>query len=226
MGDYQAFGEQLRSFLVGMLGVTTPQASLAPTRVPPPSMYDDALARQRRRDPQFVPGSRHYASMLAFGDFITNDGTTIRCEAIPGISGVVTDADVALLKSGLQEVNLTRFLTHFYFENPSVVIEQNPKLRSTGTLTGAKQDSLLPGRASFSQFLILTLADRPLANREPLVMVADHVEEWPPVGSTFVSERPTEFFDLEQVDDPKAKPFAMLAACKAVIVAELRAPDA
>src|SRR3954470_14775904 len=40
----------------------------------------EARARAKRRDSARVPGSHHFATMLAYGDFILADGGTIRCE--------------------------------------------------------------------------------------------------------------------------------------------------
>jgi hypothetical protein len=182
---------------------------------------EEARRRAQRRDAGRVPGSTHFASMLAYGDFVLTEGGGIRCEAIPGISGVATSSDVHTLESGQPRVELRRILTHFHFDEPPVMIEQHYGRASTGTLTGASSESLLPGRATFSQYLILTLAGRPLANREPLVMTADRVEEWPPIGSTFVSEGPAAFYDVDAVSDLEAAAVARLEYCKTVIVSDL-----
>lgn len=177
--------------------------------------------RTRRRDPDRVPGSKHFASMLAYGDFRLADGPNIRCQAIPGISGVATLPEVNLTADKQPEVKLQRLLTHFHFDEPRVAIEQHYGRESDGVLTGAGEDSLLPGRASFSQYLILTLGDRPLANPKPLVMTAERVEEWPPIGATFVSEEPTPFVDIENLENPDVDPVAHLMACKSTIVTDL-----
>jgi hypothetical protein len=182
---------------------------------------DDESLRALRRDPRRVPGSIHFASMLAYGDFVVADGPSIRCEAIPGISGVATMREIETLDSGQPRVALRRILTHFHFDEPQVAIEQHYARESVGTLTGASEGSLLPGRASFSQYLILVLGDRPLANPEPLVMTADRVEEWPPIGSTFVSEGLTPFVDLADLDKEDAKPVAHLAVCKTGLVTDI-----
>lgn len=189
-----------------------------------PKEHAEAAARSRRGDPEQVPGSRHFATVLAYGSFEMENGPTIECEAIPGLSGVITLTDVTKLSSGQPQVQLKRILTHFRFDDPSVRIEQHYARESTGTLTGTlegERAALLPGRASFSQYLILVLDGRPLANPEPLVMTADRVEEWPPVGSTFVSEAPIGFVDLARLEDPEAPIVARLAACKAVTVSDL-----
>jgi hypothetical protein len=222
MDPYQQIGAQFRAFLLGLSG-TDRSRPLAEA-----SIEAEVEARARRRNTSLIPNSRHYATMLAYGDFILADGMNIRCEAIQGISGVITLPTVKTVAAGRPEVQLRRFLTHFFFENPPVVIEQNPKKDSTGFLQGAASgdvSALLPGRASFSQFLILSLAGKPLANRDPLTMTAERVDEWPPIGSTFVSEKPTDFYELEKLDDPAARPFASLAACKSGLISELTIPD-
>ncbi|MBS0249148.1 MAG: hypothetical protein JSR61_21245 [Proteobacteria bacterium] len=227
MDTYEQVGAQLRSFMQGFMGAqpaatTMREAESGAARL-------ETEARLRRRDTSRIPGSRHYATVLAYGNFIiANSDMNIRCEAIQGVSGVMTLPEVKSLKGGAPQVTLRRYLTHFFFENPSVVIEQNPHKESTGTLTGAASGdthALQPGRASFSQYLILSLNGKPLANRDPLVMTAERVEEWPPIGAAFVSEAPTHFYELERVNDPSAEPFATLAACKAVTVSELSVPD-
>jgi hypothetical protein len=188
----------------------------------------EAKERAQRRNPKRVPGSRHVASMLAYGEFIIAGGPSIRCEAIQGISAVTTAAELTKTDGGQPQVHLTRILTHFHFDSPSIIIDQHYGKASTGTLVGAARggaEALLPGRASFSQYLILTLEGRPLVNREPLVMTADRVEEWPPLGATFVSERPTDFYDIEQEHDLRAKPFAALAACKSIVINQIHLPE-
>jgi hypothetical protein len=174
-------------------------------------------------DASRVPGSTHFASMLAFGDFIVHMGSesqTIRCEGIPGISGVATAKEVRALDSGQPQVHLRRLITHFHFDNPSIIIEQNPFKESTGVLVGSGEGDatqLFPGKATFYQYIYLTLEGRVLANREPLIMSADGVTSWPPIGSTFESEGPTDFYDVKDLENPNATPFATLAACKAPV---------
>jgi len=226
METYQQVGAQLRAFLQAFMGPSGADHGRLPSDVSAAAAI--AAAIDRRRNAALVPNSRHYATVLAYGDFILAEGMNIRCEAIQGISGVVALPSVNTLAAGYPEVQLKRFLTHFFFENPSVVIEQNPHKESTGYLRGASKgdaNALLPGRASFSQFLILSLNGKPLANREPLVMTAERVEQWPPISSTFVSERPTDFYEINKLDDTSAKPFATLAACKAETITELSIPD-
>jgi hypothetical protein len=192
-----------------------------------PETIAEVRSRERRRDSSYVPGSRHFASVLAYGDFVFEDGPSLRCEAIPGISGVVTEDRVEQLKSGQPQVRLRRVLTHFHFDDPPVLIEQHYKKASTGILTGVAKGAaaaLLPAKASFSQYLILMVDGRVLANREPLVMTAERVEEWPPIGSSFISAQPTEFFEIDAVDQPNAKVVAVLMACNAITVDEFSLP--
>jgi len=175
-----------------------------------------------------VPGSTLYASSLAYGDFILADGGTIHCDGIQGISGVATARLAKSLADGKAQVDLNRIVTHFYWPDPPISIEQHPSKPSTGTLTGnggENATSLLPGTATFSQYIILTFNGRPLANRAPLVMTAHNVTNWPPVGSDFYTEGPTDFYDLADLDNPQAPVVATLAACKNSIMHEIMMPQ-
>ncbi len=99
---------------------------------------------------------------------------------------------------------------------------------SVGTLTSLESGDgapLLPGRASFSQHIILILDDQPLANREPLVMTAERVEEWPPLDAEFNSDRPATFFALEELENPDAQEVASLMSCNVKLVEHLRMPS-
>ena len=88
--------------------------------------------------PGNVPDSSHFASVLAYGNFILADGTHIRCAGIPGISGVTTLPEVETLKSGQTQMKLERIATHFHFlDDRTVMIDQHPSRRSDGTLTSA-----------------------------------------------------------------------------------------
>jgi hypothetical protein len=52
-------------------------------------------------------------------------------------------------------------------------------------------------------------------------MVANDVEQWPPIGSRFASEGPTAFVDLELLDDPGAPTVAHLAEFSSVAVGDV-----
>lgn len=232
MNEYSTIANNLASLLRGLLsrvpihGATDKDAESAHIDMGTLLQIEETRRRALRRDPTRVLGSRHFATSLAYGNFMLASGGTIRCEAIPGISGVITSSSVSRAAGGQSSVALTRILTHFHFDKPAVLIEQNPSKESTGTLTAASDSpgTLLPGKATFSQYLILTLEGRPLANREPLVMTADRVEEWPPIGSSFISEAPTHFYDLAELDNPAAPVVATLSACNNVVASEIDVP--
>jgi hypothetical protein len=187
-----------------------------------------SVSSAQSTDPTAIPGSTHFAATLAYGDFtLKSNGQVIHCDGIQGISGVYTSTEVVSLPDGKPKVSLTRILTHFHFPDPSIVIEQNPSKESTGFLIGntaGGAGSLLPGRASFSQYIILSLNGRPLANRDPLVMTAAQVNAWPPIGSSFISEKPVDFYDLDRLADPNAPAIATLSSCNAVTAEEIILP--
>lgn len=195
------------------------------------SKEDDA----RLRDPRLVPGSKHYATMLAFGTFELADGGSVFCDGVQGVSAVTT-AEKTDRRDGRTTAALARLLTHFDWPDPPVLIEQNPYRASHGTLTSENGSDLLPGTATFSQLLILTLNGRPLVNPEPLVMTARGVTRWPPVGAVFESERATEFYEVGSLPkaaalaDPDAfagqRPVAALTACAAPVIGEVLLPTA
>lgn len=187
-----------------------------------------SVSLAQNTDPAAIPGSTHFAATLAYGDFtFKENGQVIHCDGIQGISGVYTSKQVESLTDGKPKVSLTRILTHFHFPDPSIVIEQNPSKESTGVLIGntaGGAGSLLPGRASFSQYIILTLNGRPLANREPLVMTAAQVNSWPPIGSFFISEKPVDFYDLDRLADTNAPAIATLSSCNVAAAEEIVLP--
>lgn len=97
---------------------------------------DEERARALRRDADRVPGRTHFASVLAYGNFELEDGPTIRCEAIPGISGVTALPEITMLDSGQPQVALRRVLTHFHFDAPAVAIEQHYERQKHGHTHG------------------------------------------------------------------------------------------
>ncbi len=223
MEDYFNFGQQLRSFLAGL----TQQENTSIATTTRNLYHKEMEAKERRENPDNVPGSVHFASMLAYGEFIFADGSVIKCEAIPGMSGVITMEKSKQNAAGHPEVQLKRILTHFHFSKPNVLIEQHYAKESTGVLTGAVPGNIkniLPGKASFSQYLILTVDGISLANRDPLVMTAERVTEWPPIGSTFVLEKRTDFYEIDKLQDTGIKPRAALSACKAAVTQEFLMP--
>jgi hypothetical protein len=187
---------------------------------------------KRLSDPKQVLGSKHYASVLAFGTFQLAAGGSVVCLGVQGVSAVTTAAE-ADHQEGRPTAHLTRLMTHFDWPEPTVLIEQNPYRESYGTLTGDGAD-LLPGTASFSQFLILTLNGKPLVNPAPLVMSARGVTRWPPIGSVLESEGAAAFYAVDDLPvaaalgDPHAfadaTPTAHLLACKAATISEVSVP--
>jgi hypothetical protein len=241
-----------RGFVTGTAATAAVAAGWA---VLPAAAADPALAAARRSSTALIPGSKHFATMLAFGDFIiTQDGSllfskpdkvgppknpedvVIACAGIQGLSGVVTGTTLTF-DNGRPKIDATRILTHFQWNEPSVLIEQNPYRQSSGFLMGNNTgdvEALLPGKASFHQYLILTAYDRPLINVKPMTMTAEDVTAWPPVGSTFRTEGPTDFYDLSSLESPSdmgsdlvpgAKKVATLAACAAEVMSQVFVPS-
>lgn len=188
-----------------------------------------ASSRGLLTDPLEVPGSQEFATTFAYGSFTlhTPEGEkTIRCEGIPGISGVAAAGRVGRT-DGRASVDLQRLITHFHFDDPKIVIEQNPRRPSPGWLVGAHKGeaaALFPGTATFEQYIYLTLEGRVLANREPLVMSAEGVTSWPPLGSVFRSTGPTDFYDLDRLDDSEAPIVATLSACNVRVEGHIAYP--
>jgi len=240
-----------RGFVTGTAAAATVAAGYA---VLPAAAADPALAAKRRSSADLIPGSKHFATLLAFGDFtITAEGqllfakadrvdapkdpseVVIACAGIQGLSGVITNTKVES-EGGRPKVGLTRILTHFQWDSPSVLIEQNPYRTSWGTLIGDENgdvEALLPGKATFYQYLILTAFDRPLINIKPMVMSAEGVTQWPPIGSQFNTEGPTDFYDLSSLENPNdmgsdvvpgAEKVATLAACATTVMSQVFVP--
>lgn len=166
-----------------------------------------------------VLGTKHYAGVKLDGEITLHflEGETFDCAGVAGVSGVRTASEISVTADGRPQVELERLLTHFHSEDGNVLIEQNHARANRGTLTG-HGDSLLPGTASFEQYLLITIDDKVFANREALTMTATDVTEWAPVGSTFTSKSAVDFYAVEEIDDEKALPVLTLAAkCAAEI---------
>jgi len=245
-----------RTFVAGSALAAAVAASHA---VVPAYAADPQLAAKARKDATMIPGSKRFASMLAFGDFYVNhagkvrflnievlpnpdpagdEELIIRCAGIQGISGVVAANHIEHTTDGRPKIKLTRILTHFQWDDPPVLIEQNPYRESWGELIGDNKggvEALLPGTMTFYQHLILTAYGVPLYNPDPLIMTADHVDNYPPVGSTFTTTGPTDFYEvstLVNVDElgAKKKPHkkkkrAHLQACANQIMPEIVLPQ-
>ncbi|WP_187437903.1 hypothetical protein [Actinomadura decatromicini] len=247
-------GIKRRTFVTGTAAAGAVAAAAA---VLPAVAADPVAAAEKRADTAAIPGSKHFATMLAFGDFelseegkllftkpavveapkTPDDPVVIACAGIQGLSGVTTERKVLATKNGRPRVGLTRILTHFQWENPKVLIEQNPYKNSWGELVGNGTGGigkLLPGRATFYQYLILTAFDRPLINAKPMVMTAEDVKQWPPIGSHFKTEGPTDFYDLSSLTRPgdmasevapDSPVIATLAACQTIVMTQVFMPS-
>ncbi|WP_433328095.1 hypothetical protein [Spirillospora sp. CA-294931] len=167
-----------------------------------------------------ILGSKHFAGVRLDGEITLHflQGETFDCRSVVGVSGVRTASEITTTADGKPQVELERLLTHFHSDDADVVIEQNHTRSNRGTLTGHGDESLLPGTASFEQFLLITIGDKVYANRDALVMTATDVTAWAPVGSTFTSKAAVDFYAVDEIDDAEAMPVLTLAAkCAAEI---------
>jgi hypothetical protein len=158
-----------------------------------------------RRDPTSIPGSKHHVSMVIDGDLrlFFPDGGTLPCRDVAGLTAVLTDPAPALLPDGRPQIGLTRLLTYLHSTETGVLISLNPTRDNRGTLTGHAPggvEALLPGAVVFDQYLLVSLDGRIYANLEPLVMAAESISQWPPMGTPIVSQAPTMFYDVADLD--------------------------
>ncbi|MFC4048498.1 hypothetical protein ACFOY4_02280 [Actinomadura syzygii] len=170
-----------------------------------------------------ILGSKHFAGVRLDGEITLHflQGETFDCRNVEGISGVRTASEVTRDADGRPQVALERLLTHFHSDEADILIEQNHARQNKGTLTGHGEE-LLPGTATFEQYLLITVGDKVYANRDALVMTSTDVSEWAPVGSTFTSKAAVDFYAVDEIDDAAAKPVLTLAAkCAAEIRDEL-----
>jgi hypothetical protein len=157
-----------------------------------------------RRDPRLIPGSKHHVAMTIDGDLklYFPGGDTLPCSGVQGLTAVLTDTEVTNLPDGRPQVRLNRLLTYFHSTETGVLIALNPTRENTGTLTGVTAggvEALLPGDATFDQYLLISLAGRLYTNLDPLVMSAKSVTQWPPMGTPIVSQTATMFYDVEDL---------------------------
>jgi hypothetical protein len=177
-----------------------------------------------RHDPRLIPGSKHHVAMTIDGELklYFPEGKIIPCAGVQGLTAVLTDTEVTNLPDGRPQVRLNRLLTYFHSTDTGVLISLNPTRANTGTLTGAVPggvEALLPGEATFDQYLVISLDDRIYINLEPLVMTAQSVTQWPPMGTPILSRTPTTFYDVTDLpggfatrDAGAARPRRALAA--------------
>jgi hypothetical protein len=164
-----------------------------------------APPRVDRSDPLIVPNSEHHIGMSIKGELklFFADGETLNCADVRGMSAVRAAREVTTLPDGRPSMVVTRLMTHFHSNDTGLLIQQNPARVNIGRLTGVEQggvEALLPGDASFDQYLMLTLGGHIYINLDPLVMAAKGITEFPPIGVTFLSQTATLFYDIEDLD--------------------------
>lgn len=164
-----------------------------------------ATPRVDRSDPLIVPNSEHHIGMSIKGELklFFADGETLDCADVRGMSAVRASKEVTTLADGRPSIVVTRLMTHFHSNDTGLLIQQNPARANFGRLTGVEPggvESLLPGDASFDQYLMLSLAGRIYINLDPLVMAAKGITEFPPIGVTFLSQTATLFYDIDDLD--------------------------
>jgi hypothetical protein len=157
-----------------------------------------------RSDPLIVPGSKHHVGLSIRGELklFFADGQTLHCGDVQGMSAVLSATDITTLPDGRPSIAVTRLMTHFHSNETGLLIQQNPSRPNLGRLTGVRPggaEALLPADVTFDQYLILSLRGRLYINFEPLVMAADGITEFPPIGVTFLSQTATLFYDVAEL---------------------------
>jgi hypothetical protein len=155
-------------------------------------------------DPRLIPGSKHHVAMTIEGalKLYFPDGRTLPCTGVLGLTAVLTDTEVRTLPDGRPQVHLTRLLTYLHSTEFDVLISLNPYRDNTGTLTGATAggvEALLPGDVTFDQYLVVRYGDRLYTNLDPLVMAADGITRWPPLGAPILSRTATMFYEVDDL---------------------------
>lgn len=158
-----------------------------------------------RSDPLIIPGSQHHVGLSIRGELklFFADGETLNCADVQGMSAVRSSDEIEVLDDGRPSISVTRLMTHFHSNTTGLLIQQNPSRSNLGRLVGLNPggaEALLPADVTFDQYLILSLRGHLYINTEPLVMVARGITEFPPIGTTFLSETPTLFYDVAELD--------------------------
>lgn len=155
-------------------------------------------------DPLIVPNSQHHVGLSIKGELkvFFADGETVDCADVQGMSAVRSAKEITTLPDGRPSIEVTRLMTHFHSNETGLLIQQNPSRPNLGWLIGLKPggvEALLPADVSFEQYLILSLRGRHYINIDPLVMEAHDIAEFPPIGTTFLSQTATLFYDIEDL---------------------------
>jgi hypothetical protein len=158
-----------------------------------------------RSDPWIVPNSEHYIGLSIKGqlELYFSSGETLNCADVKGLSAVRASKDVTTLPDGRPSIAVTRLMTHFHSNETGLLIQQNPTRPNLGRLTGVIPggiEALLPADVTFDQYFILSLRGRLHINTDPLVMATRGITEFPPIGTTFLSQTATLFYDIEDLD--------------------------
>lgn len=162
-------------------------------------------AAPNRSDPLIVPGSQHHVGLSIRGELtlMFADGEQLDCADMRGMSAVRSSTEVVVLPDGRPSITVTRLMTHFHSNETGLLVQQNPSRPNLGRLVGVRRggvEALLPADVSFDQYLILSLRGRLYVNLDPLVMAAEAITTFPPVGTTFLSQAPTLFYDVADLD--------------------------
>lgn len=162
---------------------------------------DARPARFDRADPLIIPGSTHHVGLAIRGELklFFADGETLDCDDVQGMSAVRSSDTVTTTPDGRPTVEVTRLMTHFHSNVTGLLIQQNPSRLNLGRLTGIAPggpERLLPADVTFDQYLILALRGRLHINLDPLVMEAKEITVFPPIGTTFLSQGATLFYDV------------------------------
>jgi hypothetical protein len=178
-----------------------------------------------RHDPRLIPGSKHHVAMTIEGELklYFPDGQTLPCSEVQGLTAVLTDTEVGTRPDGRPQVHLTRLLTYLHSTEYGVLISLNPFRDNGGTLTGVGPggvEALLPGDVTFDQFLVVQLRGRLYTNLDPLVMAANSITQWPPMGTPILSQTATMFYDVEDLPGGLAATAAGTARPRLALAAE------
>ena len=157
-----------------------------------------------RSDPLIIPNSTHHIGLSIRGELklFFADGETLDCADVKGMSAVRSSDEVQVLPDGRPSIRVTRLMTHFHSNETGLLIQQNPARPNFGRLTGINPggvESLLPADVTFDQYLLLSLRGKLYINFEPLVMAANGITEFPPIGVTFLSQTATLFYDVSRL---------------------------
>ena len=167
-----------------------------------PQVVSQALDRS---DPLIIPNSQHHIGLSIRGELklFFADGETLDCADVKGMSAVRSSEEVTILPDGRPSIKVTRLMTHFHSNETGLLIQQNPSRPNFGRLPGSGRGGvrrLLRADVTFDHSLIRALGGKLYITSDPLVMAANGITEFPPIGVTFLSQTATLFYDVDQLD--------------------------